>query len=779
MARLDVSRWREALAALAMAALSCAHAQSDSGPRQVDAPAELARWRGWIEQTNPSRRCADGAEQGCLWLGALELAESAPGRWIGKFEALNLSGDSAKARLPADDGKWPSRATVDGKPATIGRDEQGAYVTIEPRGKHALAYEFDLSRAVSSQLQAPSAFGMVSVRPIGRPIRQADPSQPVELAAKPAEGKAPLAERPALAPGKPTASVSRLLADSQVPTLTTRVKIDNGGTRKVINLDGLLPVGSLPVQLQGAGSKLSGASLQVEAAPGTTIVTITSRLDPSLKVDWGRPTSVDADVAPRQYVFVRSNESFRKVSAQGSAIDPKSIDPALSFGDLPAYEVGERSALALAPKAIEAVGEEISARARTTLWLDFTGSELFASQHLVFSKSAPGWFEPAAGWRATQASSGGSPLIVSKSEAGSAGRVALRNGMSEMTVGLSAPAGSWLAIPAVGSPGISAPQADATLRLPPGWRALGVFGAGHSDVGWFAAMSLWDWFLLIVAAWLAKSLLGWRAAGALLAGMALGRLFLGAPFVLFVPLLLLSALHKHLPAGKLRRVALICVMGLGALVIAQLAPYTMERVQKTLHGGLEDRAQPGSGYTLSAYDRGQARDPSKSPGAAEAEGSDAQIGAVAGNAMPAPAAPAAAPVPMEARSDMEGSSLPRKALAESVAASKDALRGAGSLTRDAPAPRELPSVSGAQAGQGVPAWEAGISVPISFSGPASSESVARVLLMPSWLVKIASLGSLAALWAALGLIVAFAWRHREPPAPDADAAQPSSQGVSA
>lgn len=763
MSYLTSPRW---LAALALAALSWASAVAapatfNEAP-SVEAPASLAQWRGWIEQRNASRRCVNGTEQGCLWLGVLEIEEVGSGKWRSSFDVLNLSSEPVKVRILGDDDKWPRQATIDGTVATIGKDAQGPYVMIAPKRTSRVRSDFDLSRSASSSASVPSIFAIASVKFLGALARPIDPSLPVELAAPAASSELVKEAAPGLAldaTSVPFVRISRMVQDAQIPLLTTKVKIENGGQRKLVSIEGVLPVGSLPVQMNGPGSKLSGSTLSLEAPAGSSMVTIVSRLDPGLEINWGKIASSSANVDPRQFVFVLSNERYRKVSAQGASVDPRAINPALVFEGLPAYQLSQDSALALSPKGIETLGDEASASVLTEAWLDFSGHEFFIVQNVRFIKSVQGWFEPVPGWRATQATSSGSPVIVAKADGGSAdtGRVATSKGMSELSIGLSTPAKLWLSIPAIASDGISANQASANVHLPLGWRALGVFGAGQSDVGWFAALSLWDWFLLIVAVWLAKSIMGWRAAGAVLAAMALGRLFLGAPFVIFLPLLVALALQKHLPIGRLKRGAFVAVGVLSLLMFADLAPYTMGRLQKTLHGTLEDGAQPGArgGYGYGRFEHAE---------------SEATVAGVSARGMPA-ASPAAAMAPApslggnaEELTNMQAQAMDKMSMTDSPGVANGTAAGLSGISKERlrqdSAPQRV-SVSGAQAGQGFPSWRAGVTVPISFSGPATSASVAHLLLMPAWMSKMASLGSILAMWAALAMIAAKAVNIRK------------------
>jgi hypothetical protein len=67
------------------------------------------------------------------------------------------------------------------------------------------------------------------------------------------------------------------------------------------------------------------------------------------------------------------------------------------------------------------------------------------------------------------------------------------------------------------------------------------------------------------------------------------------------------------------------------------------------------------------------------------------------------------------------------------------------------------SVAGAQAGKGVPVWTSGIAVNVGFSSPSNASSVAKILLMPPWLVKLSGLLTLAFLWHVLAVVGREAW----------------------
>lgn len=737
---------------LSLGVLAYSMLSSSAYAQKVEAPEHIAKWRGWIEQGRPERNCPDQNVESCLWVGKLDLIGDSGNKVVSiSFTVDNLLNAPAKVMLPGNESSWPESVVFNGKSLPIGRQDSTPYIMIGAGEKGRIDAKIDMSRSTSTTLTIPPAFVLANAkRPTGETF-WFDPSQGYDISAnekREAKNEAQSSDKD----GAASIKISRLITDGQVPLLTTRIKIDNGGGRKTVRVDQVIPSNSIPVQMIAAGGKLDGESLTMEVGPGATLVTIVSRMDPALNVSWPKVSSPNAEVEPREFVFIKSNEKFRKIISAGKSIDPKSIDGQLNFGDLPAYEVKDRQVLDLATKPIEKIGQESKASVTTEAWIDFSGKEIFALQKVSFEKATQGWFEPSKSWTATQATNDGVPAIIAKGP-DAAGRIATYTGLRELSVGLAGQAGAVVEIPAIASDHVTATRSSIQLHLPLGWRALAITGAGDSQTGWLASMNLWDWFLLIITAWAAKSLIGWRFSAAIVCAMVFGRLFIGAPFAVFLPTLALYALAKHLPIGRLKSISFVGLIFMCLVIFGDVAPFTMSRLQKTLHTTLEDNIQPGAESSGAGAFKNNAAYKFNTAGMNnEAEDASEPYGAPA---------PSAAPVAMAPGSPAEEKAMKKEA-AQSMAGSVLSDVGVRSMQKPlVMAQQNYVSVSGAQAGKGLPAWKSGITVPVVFSGPSSFDTVAKIVLLPSWGVKLVSLALLFSIWGALIALLLGALQDRK------------------
>lgn len=742
---------------LSLAVLAYSMLSSNAYAQKVEAPEHIAKWRGWIEQGRTERNCPEQNAESCLWVSKLDLVSDSGKKVVSiSFAVDNLLNAPSKVMLPGNEMSWPESVVFNGKGLPIGKQDGIPYIMIGAGEKGRIDAKIDMSRSTSTTLSIPPSFVLANAKRSTGETIWFDPSQGYDIYAN--EKREVKIEAPSSEKGGATSiKISRMITDGQIPLLTTRIKIDNGGGRKTIRIDQVIPSNSIPVQMVAAGGKLEGDALTMEVGPGTNIVTIVSRMDPSLKVAWPKVASQQAEVEAREFVFIKSNEKFRKIVSSGKSIDPKSIDGHLNFGDLPAYEVHDKQSLDLALKPIEKIGQESKAAVTTEAWIDFSGSEIFALQKIVFEKATQGWFEPSKSWTATQATNDGVPAIIAKGK-DAAGRIATYTGLRELSVGLASQAGAIVEIPAIASDQVTATRSSIQLHLPLGWRALAVTGSGDSPTGWLASMNLWDWFLLIITAWAAKSLLGWRFAAGMVSTMVFGRLFMGAPFAIYLPTLALYALARHLPLGRLKSISFVGLIFMCLVIIGEVAPFTMSRLQKTLHTTLEDNVQPGAeSSTRRAFNKyAEYNQSGGSPQMAES-GESKEMDA---DAAPAPAA-LPAPVAMTPGSPAEEVAM-RKSSVQNMAGSVLSDIGVRNMPKSMAAPKQnYVSVSGAQAGKGLPAWKSGITVPVIFSGPSTVETVAKIILLPSWGVKLVSLALLLSIWGTLIALIFGALKDRK------------------
>lgn len=701
--------WKRAALA---AALALCGPWAAAEPASPSIPAPLAQWRGWVEESNPRRGCAE--PDACVWMGALHLEASSPSARF-SFEARNDAATPQPIRLPGDASRWPE-ARVNGKAALI-QDKAGEPYVALPPGASRVEGEIELSAEAPLPVDPRLGWARLGAGAQARSVLIQRGSLEWAGASGSGTGKGEARAQGALAE-RPEAQIYRKLTDGQAPSLTTRVRIVSDTLRKTVRIQGLLPEGSEPYAIQGAKARWEKGVLAVDVSAGVTLVEVVSRLSADLKTVFARPSSEDLALEAREYWFSEPDPRLRRLIMSGSPIDPGSLPAGAAWEGLPAYEKSDRSALQISAKAQEQEERPLTGSVATELWLDFSGSGSSIRQTLRGSSREAGALE-AKGWDLRHARINGAPALVALGREGGK-KVAYPPG--EVTAELFArSAQSWApSVPAALGGPYQAEAGEIVAHAPPGWRFVGVWGAGSSGDGWAASFSLWDWFLIIVISWGARRLFGWRWASLAGAGLIAGKLFAGAPLEMFLPLLALPAALRALPDGGLRRF----VAGLGllaaAVMAASLAPHTIGRVQKTLHTSMDDREQPGARGWFNAAPRARA---SLAPAAsASREIVNLKESSVYGDASaPAPAS--------------------------------------------APEPTQRPGALGApQAGEGEPSW-AWLEARASLSAPASDQTQTRLVFIKPWLVKCLSALSLAGAWA-LFLLCArasvWAWRRDQP-----------------
>ena len=135
---------------------------------------------------------------------------------------------------------------------------------------------------------------------------------------------------------------------------------------------------------------------------------------------------------------------------------------------------------------------------------------------------------------------------------------------------------------------------SATLVLPPGWRALAIFGPDQVDGDWLTAWSLLDLFLLLIFAMAVFRILGLPAG--IVAFIAFGLAYHepGSPRWTWLFLLIPIALLRVVPDGFAKRLIRTWKYLATGLLVVNLVPFVAHQVQTAIFPQLEI---PGVNYT--------------------------------------------------------------------------------------------------------------------------------------------------------------------------------------
>ena len=687
-------------------------------------PAPLEPWREWVMHEQSYRDCplvagSDATESSdylCFWPGVLELTADAGGvDVVQQWHVDEASG--AWVPLPGDAAYWPQQVRVDGDAAIV-VDRNGPYVRMAP-GRHELRARIPWSERPQSLRVAPGV-GLVSLRIDGRVITpvQRDGDQ---LTLGRAERAEPEADSLQL-------RVHRRLVDGVPAMLTTRIRIAASGQAREELVGPVLPEGFAPLSLasQWPARLEADGRLRVQVSPGVDEVTIAARAIAPLSAVTAR---VPAEPWPQQEIWSYEAAPRLRVSVAsgGVQVDPRQAEVPGDAGwdALPAFALGDGDALTFEQRSR---GLDPSAQNRLHLqremWLDFDGSGWFARDR-VSGEMLQGWrFDAAPPFVLERASAAGDPLLVTRGVAAAttgvewrAPRVDLAAGLRVEEAGSTLPVGGWLA---------AFDQVSTTVHLPDGYRLLAAPGADLAQGSWIAAWDLYDVFLGALLVLLAARLLGWPGALASLAWLLLGYQEAGAPRWTLLAAVALALVLRALPQGRLasgiewaRRVVL-------ALLVLVSLPFAATQLRNAIYPQLENESG------VFAFDAGgfAARNAPAPVDNASEERMAAQ------EAMPAP--PAAPPAPSaEAQAldtiTVSGSSINRVAIRKKM--------------------ERYSQSTVTQTGAGEPDWRRGSSYRLAWSGPVLPGQEVRMLIAPSWLVRVLRVAMVALLaWLLLHLL---------------------------
>ncbi len=693
-------------------------------------PPPLRDWQGWVLHDVPQRDCPflanqmpnDGSYQ-CAWPGRLTLDAARDG---GRF-SLQVHVDAPSwVALPGDAKSWPQQVSANQQPATVLQRGDQPMLWLTP-GDYQLSGTLPWT-ARPARLRVPAAIGLVTLSVDGAPVTRIERNgEQLTL------GEAAAAQRAADAL---SLRVYRRLEDGLPATLQTLLQLNVTGSAREQLLGPVLPAGFVATALSGdLPARLENdGQLRVQLRPGQWTITLAARsVAPLSKVALKLP----ATPWPRQEIWSYADDTaLRSTRVEGQPTDAAQAGVPGDWSELPAYVLDDSAGLAIEQGARgDEGGQGDRLRVQRQLWLDFDGGGLSIADQLTGELRHHQRLDVAAPWQLQRASQAGAPLLITQGEHAGSG-VELRDRNLDLAAGLRLPAHAG-AIPSAGWQ-LPLESIDATLHLPYGYRLLGAIGADRSPDSWVGQWSLLDLFVVALIALLAGRLLGWPWALLAAGYLALAQHENAAPLWTLAVALALALLLRALPEGRLRSTARLGAVAVFALAVLWTLPFAAAQLQYALHPQLEGGNQ---GRIVSAQ--------FIAPPAVEE---------VSQNAVqaPPPAPPSeAAPVLLKVLSSSD--------VAQDVLAGESAplplARGSASANRP------MDSRSIIQAGTGMPHWDEGNDYRLGWSGPVTTEQSTRLVIAPSWLVRllrVLMVALLAALLARLVTTMLLPWRGRWP-----------------
>jgi hypothetical protein len=696
-----------------------------------DLPTSLRDWQSWVLHDVPQHDCPflanqmpDGGSYRCAWPGRLTLDAGKDG---GRF-SLNVHVDAPSwVALPGDERNWPQQVSANKQTATVLQRAGVPMLWLIP-GDYQLSGSLPWT-ARPARLRVPAMVGLVSLSVDGASVARIERNgDQLTL------GEAAAAQRAADAL---SLRVYRRLEDGLPATLETRLQLNVTGSPREQLLGPALPAGFVATALSGdLPARLENdGQLRVQLRPGQWTVTLAARgVAPLNKVALKLP----AAPWPRQEIWSYADDTdLRSTRVEGNATDAAQAGVPSDWSDLPAYALDNSAGLAIEQGTRgDEGGQGDQLHLQRELWLDFDGAGLSVADHLTGELRHHQRLDVVAPWQLQRAAQADEPLLITRG-AGDRSGVELREQKLDLDAGLrlstyhgALPSGGWQ-IPLEGI--------QATLHLPSGYRLLGTVGVDRSPDSWVAQWSLLDLFLVALIALLAGRLLGWPWALLPAGYLALAQHENHAPLWTLAITLALALLLRALPEGRLRYAACIGAVAIFALAVLWTLPFAATQLQYALHPQLEGGGQ--SRIVLAGY----AEQAAQEEGYANAQMKMKQMAPpkVMLQAAPSPASPAQVE---ETSSDVTAVSLP-------------AVDAASVGSRS----RQVDTRSVIQAGAGMPQWNQGNNYRLGWSGPVTTGQSMRLVIAPSWLVRllrVAMVALLALLLAKLVTTLLLPWRGR-------------------
>ncbi|MBM4257244.1 MAG: hypothetical protein FJ147_15260 [Deltaproteobacteria bacterium] len=566
---------------------------------QQDVPEPLRTWIKWALHGHKDINCPihsgiAGGGTVCIWPTRLELKLNARG---GEFSQHWQVFVEDWITLPGERDHWPQEVKVDGKPVVVREEGGSPQVRVQP-GLHTVSGVF-LWDTLPQGLRIPILTGLIalSVDNVVIDFPQIDEYGRLWLRQGVAEQEK-VEDRLEL-------KVYRRITDSIPLVIATQIDLQVSGKQREVTLGQAISADYIPLSLESSlPARLEpDGRLRIQVRAGQWTVTLVARHTGAVVSMIPLP-AVTGGQWPEEEVWVfEAQPHLRQVTLDdASAIDAQQTTLPPEWRSFPAYMMKAGGTLKLTEKKR---GDPEPAPDQLTLqrqwWLDFDGRG-YTVQDSIAGTMTRGWrLDLLAPGSLGRVAVDGQEQFITKSEQNGQAGVELRRGQVQLV------ADSRLEdlrsrVPAVGWDH-DFHQASGILHLPPGWRVLTATGVDSIPDSWLDRWTLMDLFIVFLIALAVGKLWGWLWGTVALVALALITHETGAPWWMWLHVLIATALLRVLPAGWPRYIAfayravalLILVVIAGTFMVRQarwglypqLEGFGRGETQDTFLGGMQ------------------------------------------------------------------------------------------------------------------------------------------------------------------------------------------------
>ncbi len=541
-------------------------------------PKALRDWQDWAVwddtlRTSPAVYSNSG-DRIPFWPSKLTLiVDAREGRW----ELAVATFSDAWVPLPGSDKVWPTDVRSNGTAiAVLSRD--GLPRVQLAAGTYRITGSFSWHE-MPQRLRVPAEIGIIDLHVNREHVPTPTWSTDGQLWLR--RGQAVPAEKDLL-----SIQVYRLLEDGIPMWLETEIELTVSGKSREEELGWLLPDAFLlstvdspiPVAIDREGR----IRAQVRAGKWT-IRTRSFRTQHSDMIGYAPQVTPMLDT---ELVGFASNPAFRVAEVDGlETVDVTQTTFPENWRSFPVYRWNTDAEFRLIQK-IRGMGEKHlgGLHIKRRLWLDDDGAAFTYEDNLSGGSQQIWRLDVAAGHELGAVRSGGEGQLITKNPQTEGVGIEVRS----RTVDLQAvgrvpnqarlPATGWLS---------DADSLEATLILPPGWRAFACFGADRVQGDWLTAWTLLDMFLLLV---LTLALFRtWGPVAGLVAFLAFGLTYheYGSPRLTWFFLLVPVALARVVPDGGLKRFVHLWRAVAVVVLLLFLVPFLVTQIQSAIYPQLE------------------------------------------------------------------------------------------------------------------------------------------------------------------------------------------------
>jgi hypothetical protein len=492
-------------------------AQNDerSAHEEKQLPAALKDWTDWatwnvLPDTVPSLY-ADAEAKIKTWPSTLTMQVDKNG---GSFSLGVTVYHETWFILPGQQEIWPQQVQVNGQARPV-LCQEGYRPCVKLRPGRAEITGHYLWKEIPMSLRVPPEIGVLMLTLDG---------QAVESPSWDAEGQLWLQRTESEMKDKNflSAQVYRVLEDGLPQWLRTEVELTVSGKSREEELGTVLPEGwqlaAVDAPIPCAVDDQGRLKAQVRAGKWTVALTA-YRTSPVEKIAY---TAGAKPLGAEELIALQNQPGFRLIEFRGvTAIDASQTTFPQKWRQLPIYQWPVAQPIEVVEK-MRGMGQQKppGLTIQREFWLDEDGSQMTYRDQLSGTGQQTWRLDAAAAHQLGAVKNGAQGQLITYNPKAATGEKTLGvevrdRALALLAVGrLSEPrqfvATGWLT---------DAEQLAGTLHLPPGWRALAVWGADESKGDWLTMWSLLDVFLVLVIGIALIRLIGWKTG--LLATIAL------------------------------------------------------------------------------------------------------------------------------------------------------------------------------------------------------------------------------------------------------------------